>query len=347
MTISVDTSSSKSRNYSVFIDELNEIHIDAKVAIVTNPTVASYHLQSIKDLLHVKELHVVTIEDGEEYKNMQSALYILDKLFEKKFNRHSVLIALGGGVIGDITGFCASIYQRGIEFIQIPTTLLAQVDASVGGKTGINNKYGKNLIGAFYQPSAVYCETRFLKTLPKKIFYSGIAEMIKVAVVYDKEYFNWIENNDLNDEQILSQAIAKSIQIKAKIVSLDEKEKGLRAILNYGHTFAHVIELESKYGTYLHGEAVSIGMMMANTLACKLGILSLDEAKRIENLLCRYDLPTTYKIANINTFYESFFLDKKSLDDNILFILPCGIGGYRFKKDIPKDVVLQVLKGFL
>jgi 3-dehydroquinate synthase len=254
------------------------------------------------------------------------------------------LVAFGGGVIGDMTGFAASIYQRGISFIQIPTTLLAQVDASVGGKTGINNRYGKNLIGSFWQPCAVYCDSMFLKTLPKREFSAGVAEIIKMAVMFDQDFFEWLETHDLHDETHLQTAIYKSIAIKADIVSQDETERGIRAVLNYGHTFAHVIENQTQYSTYLHGEAVAIGIVMANTLAQKLKLLSKEEGSRIKALLEHYELPTHYDISDPEAFYDAFFLDKKSAHDKITFILAKGIGGNDMRNNVPKETILEALK---
>ncbi len=346
MQVNIKLVESKDRNYNVFIDELVRINFDTKVAIITNPTVAKFHLDEILSRISAKEVHVITIPDGEKYKNMDTIEFILNECFTNRLDRKSVLIALGGGVIGDMTGFAASIFQRGIEFVQIPTTLLAQVDASVGGKTGINSKYGKNLIGSFWQPKAVYCETKFLKTLPKREFSAGVAEIIKMAVVFDKEFFEWLENHDIRDEKNLKIAILKSVQTKAKVVSLDEREAGVRAVLNYGHTFAHVIENETQYKRYLHGEAVSIGMVMANELALKLGLLNNEEEIRIKYLLQRYDLPIDYKIGSAEDFYDHFFLDKKSNNNQITFIFPDNIGGYAIKKEIDKKLVLDVLKDF-
>ncbi len=331
-------------SYIIEIDSIPQTHFDTKVAIVTNTKVAGLHLHYLLSKITAKELYIITIQDGEEYKNQTTIDYILEALFNHKFNRGSLLIAFGGGVVGDMTGFAASIYQRGIDFIQIPTTLLSQVDASVGGKTGINNKYGKNLIGAFYQPKAVYIDPYFLKTLPKREFGAGVAEVVKMAVTFNKEFFEFLENNDLNDEENLKLAIKHSVETKADVVSQDEKEKGLRAALNYGHTFGHVIENETNYKKYLHGESVAIGMVMANTLAVELGLLSEDEASRIKIVLERYDLPTSYKINDVESFYEAFFLDKKSTDTKIKFILPKGIGGVEMRDDIPKEIVLNVLK---
>jgi 3-dehydroquinate synthase len=245
-----------------------------------------------------------------------------------------------------MTGFAASIYQRGIDFIQVPTTLLSQVDASVGGKTGINNKFGKNLIGAFHQPIEVNIDPYFLTTLPKREFGAGVAEIIKMAVCFNQEFFVWLENNRLDSVENTAVGIEKSVQTKAWVVGQDEKEQGLRAALNYGHTFGHVIENETNYETYLHGEAVGIGMVMANNLAVRVGFMSQDEADRIKNLLDSYEIPTTYEIKDVEDFYNHFFLDKKSLDDKIKFILPFGIGDCRITDKIEKEDVISVLEGF-
>ncbi len=335
-----------SMDYEITIDELSRLRFDKRVAIITNPTVATFHLEKLLSKLEVRELHIVEIPDGEAYKNMEQIEFILNKLFSFKLDRKSMLIAFGGGVIGDMTGFCASLYQRGIDFIQIPTTLLSQVDASVGGKTGVNNKYGKNLIGAFYQPKAVYIDPTFLNTLPAREFAAGIAEMIKVAVTFDAEYFKYLQSADLHDKEMLKEAIAKAVTIKADIVAKDEKESGIRAVLNYGHTFAHVIENETNYSKYLHGEAVAIGIVMANALACKLGLLDEHEAKQIKSLLEHYNLPTNYLIKDIESFYEHFFLDKKSANNIITFVLPRGIGDFKLKADIDSDLIKEVLEDF-
>ena len=333
-------------SYNIFIDELSSQYFERKVVIVTNPTVSGFHLEYLKSKLNARELSVCTIPDGEEYKNMQTLESILAHCFTQRLDRKSLLVAFGGGVIGDMTGFAASIYQRGIDFIQVPTTLLSQVDASVGGKTGINNKFGKNLIGAFHQPIAVYIDPSMLKTLPKREFGAGIAEIVKMAVTFNKDFFEWLEQNDLNDESNIRTAIAKSVETKANVVSQDEKELGIRAALNYGHTFGHVIENETNYNTYLHGEAVGIGMCMANSLAVKLGLMSKEEEQRVKKLLEVYDIPTTYKIKDVEDFYEHFFLDKKSLDNKIKFILPVGIGDCKITNEVTKNDVIEILKGF-
>lgn len=332
------------KSYSVFINELEKIELDTKVVVVTNPTVSALHLSALLSKIEARECFVVTIPDGEKYKNFDTLNSILEECFELRVDRKSVLIAFGGGVVGDMTGFAASIFQRGIEFIQVPTTLLAQVDASVGGKTGINNRYGKNLIGAFWQPKAVYCETCFLKTLPKREFSAGVAEIIKMAVTFDGDFFEWLEKNSLHVEKNLQHAIKKCIQIKAGVVSADEREEGIRAVLNYGHTFGHIVENETNYSRYLHGEAVSIGIVLANKLSLKIDLLSISESSRIKSLLERYSLPTNYSIDCTQKFYDAFFLDKKSFNHKIKFILAKGIGGFCVRDDIDKSTLLEILE---
>ena len=333
-------------SYNITIDALPKVHFDTKVAIVTNPKVAGLHLGYLLSKISAKELYIITVPDGEEYKNEDSINTILESLFNHRFNRKSMLIAFGGGVIGDMTGYASSIYQRGIDFIQIPTTLLSQVDASVGGKTGMNNSYGKNLIGAFHQPKAVYIDPTFLTTLPSREFGAGVAEIVKMAVTFNKEFFEFLESADLRDPKVLEEAIKQAVQTKADVVAQDEKEHGLRAALNYGHTFGHVIENETKYKTYLHGEAVAIGMVMANNTSVKMGLMREDEASRVKSLLEKYNLPVTYNISNTDSFYETFFLDKKSSDSSITFILAVGLGGVKITDECDKETIVSVLNKF-
>jgi len=346
MIVPIALTPPKPVTYDITIDTLPKLSFDTKVVVVTNPTVAGYHLDTLLDRLEAKELHVVTVPDGEQYKTLETVESILNECFEKKLDRKSLLIAFGGGVIGDMTGFTASLYQRGIGFVQIPTTLLSQVDASVGGKTGVNNKYGKNLIGAFYQPEAVYIDTAFLKTLPKREFAAGVAEIVKMAVMFDESYFRFLQNADLSDETQLKEAIRRSVELKAEVVNQDEKEAGIRAVLNYGHTFGHVVENETNYTEYLHGEAVAIGMVMANALAVELGLLDQEASDEIKALLEKHALPTRYAIKDVDDFYEHFFLDKKSANNRIKFILPQGIGGHKIVQDIDESVVKKVLATF-
>ena len=333
--------------YNVVIDTLPELTFNRKVAIVTNTTVSALHLDHLKSKINADELYVVTIEDGEEFKTLATVENILNELFEAKLDRKSLLIALGGGVIGDMTGFTASLYQRGIGFVQVPTTLLSQVDASVGGKTGVNNAYGKNLIGAFYQPEAVYIDTDFLKTLPKREFAAGIAEVIKMAVMFDKTYFDFLVDADFSDKASLEKVIQRSVELKAEVVNLDEKESGIRAVLNYGHTFGHVIENETNYTKYLHGEAVAIGIMMANALAVELELLEQSEMDEVEKFLKKHQLPTTYEIVDVDAFYDKFFLDKKAANNTLKFILPDGLGGNVIRDDIDEEMLKKVLHKFV
>ena len=332
--------------YDITIDTLPKLVYHTKVVVVTNPTVAALHLETLLSHIEAPQLHVVRVPDGEQYKTLETVESILNACFEQKLDRKSLLIAFGGGVIGDMTGFTASLYQRGIDFVQIPTTLLSQVDASVGGKTGVNNKYGKNLIGAFYQPKAVYIDPAFLQTLPEREFAAGFAEIVKMAVMFDKDYFLFLQSADLKDSEQLKETIRRSVELKAWVVNQDEKEAGIRAVLNYGHTFGHVVENETDYKVYLHGEAVAIGMVMANALAVELGMMELSEADAVRDLLVSAGLPTTYVIKDVDNFYEHFFLDKKSAHNSIKFILPEGIGAHRIVENIDEAVVKDVLRRF-
>ena len=347
MIVHIKLEKSEPVEYDIVIDSLPKLSFDTKVAVVTNPTVSSLHLNRLLESIDGVEPLIVEVPDGEEYKSMDTVLSILDRLFENRFDRKSILIAFGGGVIGDMTGFAASIFQRGIEFIQIPTTLLSQVDASVGGKTGVNNRFGKNLIGSFYQPKAVYIDPDFLDTLPPREYAAGVAEVIKMAVMFDREFFEFLESSDLKSRENIEKMIARSVSLKAEVVNMDEKESGIRAVLNYGHTFGHVIENETGYSKYLHGEAVAIGMVMANQLAVRLGQMSQEDAERVKSLLIKNGLPVDYKIADVDSFYEHFFLDKKSNRGKISFILPKdGIGTHIIRDDIDESDIKAVLREF-
>ncbi|MFQ6341348.1 3-dehydroquinate synthase [Campylobacter sp. VTCC 70190] len=343
----------KENAYKVYIDELENLSLDTKVFILSNPKISGLHLQSLLSKIKAREIFIATIKDGEEYKNLATLEEILNQMFNSKLDRKSVLISFGGGVISDMGGFAASIYQRGIEFINIPTTLLACVDAAVGGKTGVNNAYGKNLIGTFYQPKAVYCENKFLRTLSPKELSAGMAEFIKMAVMFDEKILEFIESMDaksfLNascENEIFTQIIAKSVELKARVVEQDEKEAGLRMLLNYGHTFAHVIENLTNYKLYLHGEAVAVGMNMANHLALNLGLLSKMESQRIEDILLKFKLPVSYKIKNVAEFYEAFFRDKKSSNQKLNFVLANTLGKGVIKDDIAKEDIIATLREF-
>lgn len=319
-----------------------------KILIISNPKVCALHIQRLLDFIKKQnknaKIFIHTMKDGEQYKNLNSVDEILKNAFIHKLDRKSLMIAFGGGVVSDIVGFAAGIYQRGIDFINIPTTLLAQVDASVGGKTGINCEFGKNLIGLFNQPKAVFIDTIFLNTLARREFNAGISEIIKMAVCFDESFFNWLLDADLSDSSALKNAIFKSVEIKAGVVNLDEKEGSIRAGLNYGHTFGHVIELLGDYKVFLHGEAVGLGMLFANNLALKLNKINAQECAKIKDLIARFNLPTSYKISNALEFYEKFYLDKKSQNDKLNFIIPNHIGKFEFAKNPPKELLMQVLE---
>lgn len=336
--------------YPIKIQNLESIKYDGKVLIITNSKIAGLHLNKVLNKISAKEVFVHTLQDGEEFKNMDSVNEILETAFNHKLDRKSLFISFGGGVISDLVGFAAGIYLRGVKFISIPTTLLAQVDASVGGKCGINNKFGKNLVGLFNQPQAVHIDSSFLKTLPKRELSAGFAEIIKMAICFDKDVFNDLVNAniDLNnlDSSLMENLILKALQIKTKVVQEDEKESGIRAALNYGHTFGHVIENLTNYKVFLHGEAVAIGMKMANTLARNLGLLDNVLCETIDNLLKKYGLDSSFKVENPSDFYEQFFIDKKASNGKITLILPDGIGGVKMLDSIPKSEVIKALNEY-
>ncbi|GHS84934.1 3-dehydroquinate synthase [Campylobacterota bacterium] len=345
MTVAVNLNKTVDSSYQIHIGQAEPLRFDSKVAVVTNPTIAALHLDTIKQLIDAPSVCVIMIPDGEEYKLFSSVEKILDRLFMERFDRSSVLLAFGGGVVGDMTGFAASIYERGIDFVQVPTTLLAMVDASVGGKTGINNRYGKNLIGTFKQPRGVVIDPNWLWTLPKREFNSGVSEMIKIAIMLDQQFFEFLETADLQLPEVLEEAITRSVKLKAGIVEKDERESGLRQVLNYGHTFAHVIERETNYTAYLHGECVAMGIKLANRLAVKLGLLEEADAKRVESALERFGLNIVYRTPDPEAFYEAFSHDKKSSGGKINFVLARAIGDFAFVDDAPKATVLEAIRG--
>jgi shikimate kinase/3-dehydroquinate synthase len=325
-------------------EALLRLKLGKRIAIVSNPTVFPLYGPLVFDSLKSAgfEPYTITIPDGEEYKNLDSANLIYTELLKEKFERGSSLLALGGGVIGDITGFAASTYMRGIRFIQVPTTLLAQVDSSVGGKTGVNHPLGKNMIGAFWQPSLVWIDIETLKTLPKKEFIAGMAEVIKYGVIKDEELFSFLE---AERDAVLSQEpekiihlIRKSCEIKAEVVSLDEREAGLRAILNYGHTIGHAIETLTHYTKYLHGEAVAIGMHVEAKLAQKKNLLQGKETERIRNLISSYGLPTDMpQDFTLEEVFTAMQVDKKVAEGRVRVVLPEKIGSVRVEKVERKD----------
>ena len=303
-----------------------------KVAIVTNTTVAALYLARLQQSLVAsgKEVITIVLPDGEQYKNWASLMQIFDALLLNKCDRKTTLVALGGGVIGDLTGYAAASYMRGVGFIQLPTTLLAQVDSSVGGKTGINHPMGKNMIGAFYQPRIVIADTATLETLPVRELSASLAEVIKHGAIIDADFFDWIEANIAKlmarDKSALAYAIARSCEIKADIVRQDEREGGLRAILNFGHTFGHAIEAGLGYGKWLHGEAVGCGMVMAADLSFRMGLIDAGAVQRIRALVAAAGLPVIAPDLGLARWIELMEVDKKNEGGAIKFILLKALG---------------------
>ncbi|MBK9574922.1 MAG: 3-dehydroquinate synthase [Rhodoferax sp.] len=332
------------RSYDIVIDSAVLGNIDlyrdlpaaTSAVIVTNSTVAPLYAARLRQALLVRftEVQVVTLPDGEQYKTWQTLNLIFDALLGNACDRKTVLFALGGGVVGDMTGFAAASYMRGVPFVQVPTTLLAQVDSSVGGKTGINHPMGKNMIGAFYQPVKVVCDLDTLRTLPARELSAGLAEVIKYGPIADLEFLTWIETNMeallARDLRALGYAVKRSCEIKAWVVGQDEREAGLRAILNFGHTFGHAIEAGLGYGEWLHGEAVAAGMVMAAKLSQRLGLVEGNFVERLVALIRRAGLPVVgprlSESDNAGRYIELMRVDKKSEGGEIKFVLIDGPG---------------------
>ena len=347
------------RSYPIYIGaglinqaELYTQHIKAKqVMVVTNTTIAPLYLDKVLKNLQGFTVETVILPDGEQFKTLETVTHIFDKLLAGKFSRNATLIALGGGVIGDMGGFAAACYQRGIAFVQIPTTLLAQVDSSVGGKTGVNHPLGKNMIGAFYQPQCVIADADVLDTLDDRQLSAGLAEVIKYGLIRDLEFFEWLEANInallARDKQALAYAIERSCINKAQIVSEDETETGVRATLNLGHTFGHAIETGAGYGTYLHGEAVAIGTCQAADLSRRKGWLTDADVDRIIALFKKCNLPTQPpEQLDSDRFLELMAVDKKNVNGQIRLILLSKIGVATLPIDVDKDLLIQTLNTY-
>ncbi len=320
-----------------------------RVAMVSNTTVAPLYLDKLRNSLAPYKPVEVVLPDGEQHKTLEVLNRIFDFLLKEHCDRRTTVIALGGGVVGDMAGFAAATYQRGVPFIQIPTTLLAQVDSSVGGKTGVNHPLGKNMIGAFYQPRAVIIDTDTLATLPDRELSAGLAEVIKYGLIRDPEFFVWLEANLdrllARDPEALAYAIHRSCHNKAEVVALDEHESGVRATLNLGHTFGHAIETGMGYGAWLHGEAVAAGMVMAADLSQRLGWLKAPEMARIETLMQRARLPCRApRELSPARFRELMAVDKKVLDGKRRLVLLKGIGHALVTGDFAPDLLDQTLK---
>jgi 3-dehydroquinate synthase len=347
------------RSYPIYIgqklierSELFARHLTGEqVLVVTNEVVGPLYLSQVLAAIPAPRKAELVLPDGEAYKTLATVERIFDCLLELRFSRNATLVALGGGVIGDMVGFAAACYQRGVAFLQVPTTLLAQVDSSVGGKTGVNHPLGKNMIGAFYQPKCVIVDTEVLATLPERELRAGLAEVIKYGLIYDKAFFAWLEEHLerllAREPWALEYAIERSCRIKAEIVAADEREEGgLRAILNFGHTFGHAIETYTCYGRYLHGEAVAIGMCLAAFLSQRLGLLKPAEVERVFALIARAGLPLTPPEEldlDIDRLVELMAVDKKNLDGKLRLIGLETIG----RATLPRPVSVEILKSTL
>lgn len=348
----------KERSYDITIganlladpNSFSSLKKASKVMIVTNTTVAALYLDVVQKTIEQLglEVHSIALEDGENYKNLTAVNDIYSALLVNNFARDSMIVALGGGVVGDIAGFAAASFLRGIKFIQIPTTLLAQVDSSVGGKTGVNHALGKNMIGAFYQPQAVIIDTNTLKTLEKRQIFAGLSEVIKYGAILDKDFFDYLSENieklvAVNPEPMIY-TIKRCCEIKADVVSQDEKEAGLRGLLNFGHTFGHAIEAFMGYGRWLHGEAIAAGMVMAAHLSSQLGYISLADVKRLIALFKRANLPTfSPDIMKAEQYLPYMKRDKKVLAQKMRLILLKNIGQAYIADDINEEQILTAI----
>ncbi len=349
------TVSLSERSYPIYIDagllsgDLIRRHVRAsQVMVVTNETIAPLYLDKVLLRLDGLKVDTVVLPDGERYKSLTVLETVFDALLDKRHARTTTLVALGGGVIGDMTGFAAACYQRGVDFIQVPTTLLAQVDSSVGGKTAVNHPRGKNMIGAFYQPQAVVIDTDVLATLPAREFGAGLAEVIKYGLIRDAEFFGWLESNMAalmaRDPAALAYAIERSCQNKADVVAADETEQGDRALLNLGHTFGHAIETATGYSEWLHGEAVAVGMLMAAEFSARLGWFDAAELPRIQALLKAAALPLQPPAMTAQQFLDLMALDKKVHDGQLRLVLMKQIGKAVVSADYPGEMLRQYLE---
>ena len=325
-------------------------HIGAhQVAVITNTTVGPLFLDKLMASLGDLAADVIELQDGERFKTLDAYASIIDALMEKRHNRTTTLVALGGGVIGDLAGFAAATFQRGVAFVQVPTTLLAQVDASVGGKTGVNHPAGKNMIGAFHQPRCVLADTAALATLPEREYRAGLAEVVKYGVIWSARFFAELERRtdalNRRDAAALAEVIRCSCAIKAEVVAQDERELGRRAILNYGHTFAHALETLTGYDQLLHGEAVAIGMVLAADCACRHDLLDRASVQRIRGLLGALGLPTAMPAAmDPSAALAVMGMDKKVVDGRLRLVLPERIGAVRVTDQVEQAAVLATLE---
>ncbi len=334
-------------------DFVKKQNFSKNALIITDTNIAPLYADKVKSILETADLDVeiAVIPAGEQSKSLTVAEELYTKAIEHGLDRKSPIFALGGGVVGDLGGFIAATFMRGVPFIQMPTSLLAQVDSSVGGKVAVNHRLGKNLIGAFYQPKAVFMDLDMMKTLPKREIYTGLGEVVKYGYIYDKDFYQFLlDNKDgiLNLEpKAITHIIARSCEIKADVVSQDEKESGLRAILNFGHTLGHAIEKETAYKVYNHGEAVAIGMVGAAKISAKLGLIDENIVSGMKQLLFALNLPQKAENCNVENIYADIFHDKKTINGKVNWVLLEDIGKVRITKDVPADVVKEAIREIL
>lgn len=341
---------------SASLRELLLPHIRGRqVFIISNAQVFNLFGRHLQEALSNLQVDVFEMQDGERYKTLNSFTAALDCLMAERHNRTTCVIALGGGVVGDLAGFVAATFQRGVDFVQIPTTLLSQVDSSVGGKTAVNHPAGKNMIGAFYQPKAVLIDTDVLNHLPAREYAAGLAEIVKYGVIADPELFVWLEQHvvglNQRDSTCLQHVIQRSCEIKAQVVAADERENDLRAILNFGHTFGHAVENLSGYGTWLHGEAVAVGMLMAADFSCALGRIAADDVERLRQLLVALQLPVKLsahgeQMPLVEDMLQAMGMDKKVTDGRLRFVVADRIGAVSLLDEYPQKTLNDVLAAF-
>jgi 3-dehydroquinate synthase len=329
-------------------DALHQHIAGRNLLIVTNETVAPLYLAKLRETLRDRRTAALVLPDGEQHKTLDSVSRIIDALVAERMNRDAAVVALGGGVIGDMAGFAAACYQRGIDYVQVPTTLLAQVDSSVGGKTGVNHPRGKNLIGAFHQPRCVFADTGTLQSLPSREYRAGLAEVVKYGLICDRVFFDWLEANAealiARQDASVMHAVRRSCELKAEIVAQDEREEGVRAILNLGHTFGHAIEAAAGFGTWLHGEAVAAGMVMAAEMSQRLGCLAAADQQRAVRLIERFGLPTAPPRIGAERGRELMGLDKKVRDGRIRLVLLRALGRAEIASDYPNEALEATLR---
>lgn len=345
-------------SYDIFIGEnlfdevanfITSSNFSKKVLIVTDENIFNIYGETLRKIFNNCEINfeIEIIPAGETSKNLDVAEKLYTCAIESRMDRKSVVMAVGGGVVGDLSGFVAATFMRGINFIQVPTTLLAQVDSSVGGKTAVNHKLGKNLIGAFYQPKVVFIDIATLKTLPQREIRAGLGEIIKYGVIRDADFFSYLEKNIEGifnrNVEVLRQIVKRSCEIKAEVVSKDEKESGLRMILNFGHTIAHAIEEETGYQKYCHGEAVAIGMIGAALISQKLNFVAAEKVTRLKNLIERFGMYTNCEGCNVEGIYKALFRDKKTVGGKINWVLMKDFGKVEIFNEVPEEIIKSAL----